>query len=140
MCCTIFTFSGLSPESPFHPQVDPIGYCPPFHLGPKGDPGSLLQRHPHGRVKTRTFKQHLLKTQEKQKTKREKQSNTELNRLATKCDFPGEVLLGMSLGAFLTDCRMGPHRATTSQLLPGPLCSGLYAPWPEAVVAEALSV
>ena len=62
-------------ESPFRPQVDPIGYCPPFPPWPQGGPWIFLQRHPHGRVKTRTFKQHF--TKNPGKAKKNKEGKTE---------------------------------------------------------------
>lgn len=127
----------LSPLSA--PRWIRLGTALLSHLGPKGDPGSSFSAIHMAESRLEPLNSTLLKTQEKQKkTKREKQSNTELNRL-TKCDFPREVLTRNELfGAFLTDCRDGaltepPHRNSCL----GPSAQGCTLPLPEAMVAEA---
>ena len=64
-------------ESPFCHQVGPIGYLTAllYHLGPKVDPGSSFGTVNMARSRLEPLNRTLIKAQDEQKTKGEKQCN-----------------------------------------------------------------
>lgn len=64
-------------ESPFCPQVGPIGYLTAllYHLGPKVGPGSSFGTVNMARSRLKPLNRALIKAQEEQKTKGEKPCN-----------------------------------------------------------------